>query len=630
MEQARRYGLRFNPQSDTLYLDDVGIELARDYRAHLWTLSFETFVLDSQIVTTMDPRRKWDCLACGFITEGKSAKACADCGSAVKLRNPVQAFPLREAFAYLRSLCRILQEESLLDLAKSRRMLITEIICAYMLWHMMFFRGTCAYAMSQNRTDARLLISRIYGMWSRLPAWLKERYQANVAEGGDPVKEKFTIDCMDSEVNALPEGVHKSRGRTPTILFGDEVVTWKRAETTFEGFSSALEAGCQSILVSSCGPGFHARLRHDELGDVASKEKPRDRWSERSGEPRLGPSDQEILRCGHDPVHIDGTVPGMWTWRNRDNGYLVVNLHFTANPDKRDPGWINRERKRNPVAFDAEMNLDDYSLAGHRILAEFNFELTTADCRCIDCEDSYKRTGLRLHSTQSIVIPHVQLPWWCPRFTSSDPGYKHSAWVTGLWALDPQGIWHLTHCVVVRGLKVRQVKRRVYQMLEKDGCEDRVKNHIIDPASKQERAESEMTIIELMDEPPYRMRAEPPAHRVNEYLGVQEVLRMAARRTDGLFGTYIHDTAPEARDLIKTAVWTEDGRRVDDRNSDGFDMWRYLATWRMKKPLRPARPVTIDDPREVTARRVQAFIDQQRRALKERPNSEEDLATPFD
>lgn len=69
------------------------------------------------------------------------------------------------------------------------------------------------------------------------------------------------------------------------------------------------------------------------------------------------------------PVRVP--CPGMMM-RRTENGYAVVRLHYTADPDKGDE-WVSRERpKFSPAWWDQEMEINAHARSGQLVYPEFD------------------------------------------------------------------------------------------------------------------------------------------------------------------------------------------------------------------------------------------------------------------
>ena len=316
---------------------------------------------------------------------------------------------------------------------------------------------------------------------------------------------------------------------------------------------------------------------------------------------------------------------GVSVWRNPENGFLVAAIHFTADPEKRNPEFAARKRARNPEKFDADMNIDFSSKAGEKVLKELEFKEARPedmDCDCLDCRDVRKIGGYGIHSTVTNVVPACVFPSWFTTFTSTDPSGRN-LWVTSFLRVDSLGIVHLYACIMQRNYFYKQAKIDIAARLHGAAA-----THIIDPAASQRQPQSEKTLLELMLEDPYSMECYPATHKADQWLEVQELKRLMFKREDGLFGLYIH-ISPELRpfvQMLRNTVWDGEGQKVLDREKDPFDTLKYFATWRVGKSTRPLRPIESLPSRQQQAMRV-AIVkrDARKRAMQMQKERDREL-----
>jgi hypothetical protein len=70
-------------------------------------------------------------------------------------------------------------------------------------------------------------------------------------------------------------------------------------------------------------------------------------------------------------------IPGLRVWKNKGNGFTCVELHYTADPDKRSPEWKKKASYgMDSKAWNTEMELSWETYAGSPVFGkEFNREL---------------------------------------------------------------------------------------------------------------------------------------------------------------------------------------------------------------------------------------------------------------
>lgn len=83
---------------------------------------------------------------------------------------------------------------------------------------------------------------------------------------------------------------------------------------------------------------------------------------ERVFAPRWKPPQDAIL----NPYGIHH--PGIVSWKNRKNGFMVAAVHYTADPDKRSQEWFQESTKLfRPDQIEREFEIDFQSRAGQRV-----------------------------------------------------------------------------------------------------------------------------------------------------------------------------------------------------------------------------------------------------------------------
>ena len=64
-------------------------------------------------------------------------------------------------------------------------------------------------------------------------------------------------------------------------------------------------------------------------------------------------------------INATDVVPGVKQWTNPRNQFLVYQIHYTADPRKRNPNWIQGERSAMPINdWNREYEIDFSSFTG--------------------------------------------------------------------------------------------------------------------------------------------------------------------------------------------------------------------------------------------------------------------------
>jgi len=227
----------------------------------------EFFIIDSGLIKTLDNQKKWDCTGCKKIVSIFAGGPCPACRAPMLLRDPIQSWPTHRYGP--RRVIRILQREPLVCIAKSRRMMATELMCSYALGLMLFRKGALCVFQSDKEDKANDNVKRVWGMHSRLPGWMRKRRPCNPTTGGGQIENYFEIPNNYAKLVAIPSGPEQIREMGPSFYFCDEAAFHTNAGQTYAAVTQAIEAGCQAVYVSTAAAGFFAGLFNDCLETVA-------------------------------------------------------------------------------------------------------------------------------------------------------------------------------------------------------------------------------------------------------------------------------------------------------------------------------------------------------------------------
>lgn len=207
--------------------------------------------------------------------------------------------------------------ERRLIILKSRQLGITWLLCALDLWECMFQAGRFVPITAYKEGDAADILDRIKFIYEGvpgderapgLPMWMRDRL--NVRFLREPFEMQFRAN--GSLIRAVPEGAENLRGKTISRWKNEESRSQPRLEQTAQSVLPAVQGAAQAVFVSSAGQGYFQRLVEDKL--------------EASDPPPM-----EEMETGLEGVRL---------WKNQRNKYVVVRIHYTADPVKRDPRWI--------------------------------------------------------------------------------------------------------------------------------------------------------------------------------------------------------------------------------------------------------------------------------------------------
>lgn len=154
-----------------------------------------------------------------------------------------------------------LRDSGILCVEKSRQMLVTWIVCAYLLWRAKYNAHQLIMVQSKREEDAANLVfskepsvARISYMESNLPKHLRT---ASFPFAGSYCKLYFP---NGSQIWGIPEGGDIIRSNTPSVLFSDESAFQPQFGSAYTAALPAIKGGGQGIFVSTAEPGEYEEL----------------------------------------------------------------------------------------------------------------------------------------------------------------------------------------------------------------------------------------------------------------------------------------------------------------------------------------------------------------------------------
>jgi hypothetical protein len=291
--------------------------------------------------------------AWAFITE------CVRTKDEVDKNSPIKPFPNKE---YLQLYTKIWQRYPLLAIPKTRRMTMSWMTISLYVWDTIFHKGRFTAFVSKKEDDADFLVKRAKFIIDNLD---REKLSDNFIP---KYKEKFCVlefPEIDSKIQGFPQGADQLRQFTFSGIFGDECAFWEQAQEFYSASFPTIDGGGRMTLVSSPAPGFFKRLCFDALD-------------------RIGDVNTSDFRP-------DSKAPmqGVRVWQNRKNKFLIYELHYTADPTKRDPAYKESIKNSMPLQeYLREYELHWDTFAGMPVYPEFG----------------------SIHITRELPMPLVGLP----------------------------------------------------------------------------------------------------------------------------------------------------------------------------------------------------------------------------
>lgn len=173
----------------------------------------------------------------------------------------VRPFPM---LPYIKPILESLLNEKLVALEKSRDMMGTWTIVAFLTWDTIFHKGRQNIFQSENATKTRELVDRAYTIWNNQPEWLKNVAKATMAEGTNRAG-IIKVNNLQSEIIGFPQGADKIRQYHPSGVFSDEAAFNPNASESFAAIKPAIYGGGRYIAISSANPSWFMYVCKDML-----------------------------------------------------------------------------------------------------------------------------------------------------------------------------------------------------------------------------------------------------------------------------------------------------------------------------------------------------------------------------
>ena len=157
------------------------------------------------------------------------------------------------------------REIGLLPVEKSRQVMATWLVCAYLLWRAKFRPYQLILVQSKREDDAANLVfnkeatvGRISFMEQTLPGHLRSvEFPKNATFG-------HVYFPNGSHIWAIPEGGDVIRSNTPSVVFSDEAAFQPEFGASYTAARPALDGGGQYVAISSAEPGDFCELIEGE------------------------------------------------------------------------------------------------------------------------------------------------------------------------------------------------------------------------------------------------------------------------------------------------------------------------------------------------------------------------------
>ncbi len=270
--------------------------------------------------------------------------------------SPIKPFPSH--LEYIEFLVALWQRERLLAIPKSRRMICSWSFISSYTWDTIFNMGRFNGFVSKKEDDAGDLVARAEFIYQKIPTWRIPRALLPAVKNGKMSKQPPLLEFeeINSKIQGFPQGADQLRQFTLSGILGDECAFWEQAQSFYSASKPTIDGGGRMTLISSRAPGFFKKIVFDQLDatDLTFKEQP--------------------------PVTPRRPIEGVELWRNPRNRFIVVDLHYTANPAKRGSAWKEAIRSSMPIRdFLMEYERSWQTFEGRPVYADFNRTLHVAN-----------------------------------------------------------------------------------------------------------------------------------------------------------------------------------------------------------------------------------------------------------
>lgn len=246
----------------------------------------------------------------------------------VDSERPIKPFPAH--FDYVRFIALMWTREKRLAIPKSRRMTVSWTCLALITHDIIFFKGRNWAVTSRKEEAAKELVSRIEFIIAHIPEEMISKSLIPKMKHGKMQSSPPTIEFPEthSKVQGHPQGGDQLRQYGFSGIFEDECAFQEESEATYAAAEPTVRGGGRFVKVSSRAiedGGFFKKIVFDQLDatDIRFPEIP--------------------------PVQPRIPMEGVQVWKNPKNGFLVIDLHYTANPAKRGDEFREALKKTLPA-----------------------------------------------------------------------------------------------------------------------------------------------------------------------------------------------------------------------------------------------------------------------------------------
>ncbi len=270
----------------------------------------------------------------------------------VDQENPIKPYPSH--FKYLYFLVQMWLLFKKIAVPKSRRMTVSWTYIGLAVWDCIFHKGRSWAFTSKKEEDAAELVRRAEFIVKhippeKIPPELIPKIKNDKMQISPPVLDFYEI---YSRIQGFPQGGNQLRQRGFSGILEDECAFQEESEDTYAAAEPTIKGGGRMVKVSSRATedkGFFKRIVFDQLEakDIRFPEIP--------------------------PVTPKSPMEGVEVWKNPKNEFLVIDLHYTANPAKRGDEFREALKRTLPIRkyrMEYEKSWETYD--GKPVYEDFN------------------------------------------------------------------------------------------------------------------------------------------------------------------------------------------------------------------------------------------------------------------
>lgn len=265
---------------------------------------------------------------------------------------PIKRYPAH--FLYAKFIVLMWAKYKKIAIPKSRRMTVSWTCLALITHDIIFHKGRSWAVLSKKEENAKELVSRIEFMIQHIPPDILPPELIPKMKRGGMQSSPPAIEFAEthSKVQGFPQGPDQLRQYGFSGIFEDECAFQSESEGAYAAAEPTIRGGGHFIKVSSRAiedGGFFKRIVFDRL-------------------------DAEDMRFPEiPPVPVQHPMEGVDVWKNPRNEFLVIDLHYTANPAKRGDEFREGLKRTLPLRiYMMEFEKSWMTYEGRPVYEDFN------------------------------------------------------------------------------------------------------------------------------------------------------------------------------------------------------------------------------------------------------------------